>query len=108
MKVLAVDSGRPQMTGSVLVKLSVADINDNPPFFSQHNYSAVVQVRGACAAHVGCALCLLLFKLMNGKLAGCVAHFCSGEISPIQLLQMSPEGLPHKRTCVLGKNSSLV
>ena len=38
------DSGRPQMTGTVLVKVKVGDINDNPPFFTQHNYTAVVQV----------------------------------------------------------------
>ena len=32
------------MTGTVVVKITVTDINDNPPFFTQHNYTAVVQV----------------------------------------------------------------
>ena len=44
IEVLAVDSGQPQMTGTVSVKITVTDINDNPPFFTQHNYTAVVQV----------------------------------------------------------------
>ncbi len=44
IEVIAVDSGRPQMTGTVTVKVTLTDINDNPPFFSQHNYTAVVQV----------------------------------------------------------------
>ncbi len=41
---LAVDSGAPALTGTVTVNIHVTDVNDNPPFFTQHNYSAVVQV----------------------------------------------------------------
>lgn len=44
LEIHAKDSGLPQLTGSVLVNIEVTDVNDNPPRFSEDNYTAVVQV----------------------------------------------------------------
>ncbi|XP_068083906.1 fat-like cadherin-related tumor suppressor homolog [Anabrus simplex] len=37
------DSGLPVLSSSVLVNIEILDANDNPPVFSQHNYTAIVQ-----------------------------------------------------------------
>uniref|UniRef100_A0A3B3XHR6 Cadherin domain-containing protein n=1 Tax=Poecilia mexicana TaxID=48701 RepID=A0A3B3XHR6_9TELE len=38
----ALDGGSPQRSGTVVIHLSVADINDNPPMFEEQSYSAYV------------------------------------------------------------------
>ncbi|XP_022242412.1 fat-like cadherin-related tumor suppressor homolog [Limulus polyphemus] len=37
------DSGTPSLSTVVLVNIEVSDINDNPPLFSQANYTSIVQ-----------------------------------------------------------------
>lgn len=44
LEVQAKDHGVPELANIVLVNLDISDYNDNPPLFSQTNYSAVVQV----------------------------------------------------------------
>ena len=44
LEVLAVDSGTPPQTGTVLVNIKVTDANDNAPRFAKANYTAIVQV----------------------------------------------------------------
>ena len=39
---MAVDNGSPALTATSLVKISVVDVNDNPPRFSQQHYTAAV------------------------------------------------------------------
>lgn len=46
LEVLAKDNGVPVLSRQVLVNIDISDANDNPPLFSQSNYSAVVQVSG--------------------------------------------------------------
>lgn len=41
----AADSGAPRQISTVLLIVSITDINDNVPVFSQTNYTAQVQVR---------------------------------------------------------------
>lgn len=43
LEVECVDSGTPSLASRVLVNIEASDVNDNPPSFSQANYSAVVQ-----------------------------------------------------------------
>ncbi|KAJ4945512.1 hypothetical protein JOQ06_023196, partial [Pogonophryne albipinna] len=40
--ITATDEGSPPLSSSKTVQLSVADINDNPPVFEEHSYSAYV------------------------------------------------------------------
>ena len=40
--IIATDAGTPPLTGDVNVSITVLDINDNHPVFSQSNYSAVL------------------------------------------------------------------
>lgn len=44
LQIRATDCGVPELTSFVLVQVQVNDVNDNPPLFSQHNYSAFVHV----------------------------------------------------------------
>lgn len=43
LEVHATDHGVPELSSTVLVNLDISDENDNPPLFSQNNYTAVVQ-----------------------------------------------------------------
>ena len=43
LEIQATDHGIPELSSSVLVNLEISDFNDNPPLFSQDNYTAVVQ-----------------------------------------------------------------
>ncbi|XP_049837416.1 fat-like cadherin-related tumor suppressor homolog isoform X3 [Schistocerca gregaria] len=43
LEVNAKDNGLPVMTSYVMVNVEISDANDNPPVFSQPNYTAVVQ-----------------------------------------------------------------
>ena len=44
----ASDNGEPVLSSSTKIEVIVTDANDNPPRFTQDNYTAVVQVRNAC------------------------------------------------------------
>ncbi|XP_057698824.1 protocadherin Fat 1a isoform X1 [Corythoichthys intestinalis] len=43
LTVLAVDNGTPPLSGSAVINVDISDVNDNPPLFSQANYSLIVQ-----------------------------------------------------------------
>lgn len=45
LQIRATDSGVPELVNFAFVQVQVTDVNDNPPLFSQHNYSAFVHVR---------------------------------------------------------------
>jgi protocadherin Fat 1/2/3 len=44
LEVHARDSGIPVLSSFVMVNIEISDANDNPPLFSQLNYTAIVQV----------------------------------------------------------------
>ncbi|XP_063075464.1 protocadherin Fat 1a isoform X1 [Engraulis encrasicolus] len=43
LTVLALDSGIPPRSSSATVNVDVSDVNDNPPLFSQANYTLIIQ-----------------------------------------------------------------
>uniref|UniRef100_A0A3Q3VZR0 Cadherin domain-containing protein n=1 Tax=Mola mola TaxID=94237 RepID=A0A3Q3VZR0_MOLML len=42
LRLIAVDGGTPQRSGTVNIEINVLDVNDNPPVFSQSLYTATV------------------------------------------------------------------
>ena len=53
LEVHARDSGVPVLSSSVMVNIEISDANDNPPLFSQANYTAIVQV-----SNFRCTVCI--------------------------------------------------
>ncbi|XP_021248692.1 protocadherin Fat 4-like isoform X2 [Numida meleagris] len=43
LKIIATDSGKPPLSGSLVLSIAVEDVNDNPPVFSQKLYSVTVK-----------------------------------------------------------------
>lgn len=43
--VVASDNGVPPLSSSAMINIDISDVNDNPPVFSQANYSLIIQVR---------------------------------------------------------------
>lgn len=43
LEVLAKDNGLPVLSRQILVNIEISDANDNPPMFTQENYTAIVQ-----------------------------------------------------------------
>lgn len=44
LTVQAADEGEPALSSAVLITITVKDVNDNPPIFSQVNHSLLLQV----------------------------------------------------------------
>jgi len=42
--VVASDNGAPPLSSSAAINIDISDVNDNPPLFSQANYSLIIQV----------------------------------------------------------------
>lgn len=45
LTVVASDNGVPSLSSSAVINIDISDVNDNPPLFSQANYSLIIQVR---------------------------------------------------------------
>ncbi|KAK2531739.1 Kiaa1841, partial [Columba guinea] len=43
LKIIAADSGRPSQSASLVLRITVEDVNDNPPVFPQKSYSVTVK-----------------------------------------------------------------
>lgn len=41
---VASDNGSPPLSSSAVINVDISDVNDNPPLFSQANYSLIIQV----------------------------------------------------------------
>lgn len=46
LTVVASDGGTPPLSSSAMINIDISDVNDNPPLFSQANYSLIIQVSG--------------------------------------------------------------
>lgn len=58
LKVVAEDNGVPPLSSTAIINIDISDVNDNPPLFSQANYSLIIQVRGG-----GSRECRLLIRV---------------------------------------------
>lgn len=44
LQIRATDMGVPSLSSFVMLNIEVTDVNDNPPLFTQTNYTVIVQV----------------------------------------------------------------
>lgn len=44
LEILAKDNGLPVLSRQTMLNIEISDANDNPPLFSETNYTAIVQV----------------------------------------------------------------
>ena len=52
MAVVALDGGNPPKSGSILVDISIADVNDNAPVFDNDTYEVrLTNVLSLCGGH---------------------------------------------------------
>ncbi|XP_038556090.1 protocadherin gamma-A10-like [Micropterus salmoides] len=51
-RLIAVDGGTPQRSGTVNIDITVLDANDNPPVFNQSEYRATVQENATLGTHI--------------------------------------------------------
>nr|XP_049610301.1 protocadherin gamma-A3-like [Syngnathus scovelli] len=52
LKLVAVDGGNPQRSGTVNIEITIVDVNDNAPVFNQTNYKAKVFENAPKGTHV--------------------------------------------------------
>uniref|UniRef100_A0A4W6E9K8 Cadherin domain-containing protein n=1 Tax=Lates calcarifer TaxID=8187 RepID=A0A4W6E9K8_LATCA len=52
LKLIAVDGGAPQRSGTVNIEITVLDANDNPPVFNQSLYTATVTENAAIGTYI--------------------------------------------------------
>ncbi|XP_018535389.1 protocadherin gamma-A5-like [Lates calcarifer] len=52
LKLIAVDGGAPQRSGTVNIEITVLDVNDNPPVFNQSLYTATVTENAAIGTYI--------------------------------------------------------
>ncbi|XP_043982216.1 protocadherin gamma-A5-like isoform X7 [Gambusia affinis] len=52
LKLIAVDGGTPQRSGTVNIEINILDVNDNPPKFSQLVYKAVVMENAPIGTYI--------------------------------------------------------
>uniref|UniRef100_A0A3B4UIZ0 Cadherin domain-containing protein n=1 Tax=Seriola dumerili TaxID=41447 RepID=A0A3B4UIZ0_SERDU len=52
LKMIAVDGGTPQRSGTVNIEITVLDINDNPPVFNQSLYTATVTENAGIGTYI--------------------------------------------------------
>lgn len=51
LEILAKDNGLPILSRQTTLSIEIADANDNPPTFSQPNYTAVIQENKPLGKH---------------------------------------------------------
>jgi protocadherin-16/23 len=64
--ILASDAGRPSLTGTATVRVTIRDVNDNEPIFDQSFYNVSVredEAVGHCVLKVSQFYSLLVFVL---------------------------------------------
>lgn len=82
LQIRATDSGVPELVSFALVQVQVNDVNDNPPLFSQHNYSAFVHVSIIGITQHYNKLCHTYHVMLNNITGGqktwmdCLPTFC--------------------------------
>ena len=57
-KVLAVDNGSPSLTGTATVTVSISDVNDNNPYFTDTFLNKEVAYAGQCSSLVASPVCI--------------------------------------------------
>ncbi|NXU93572.1 CELR3 protein, partial [Xiphorhynchus elegans] len=93
LKIIATDSGKPPLSASLVLSLTVEDVNDNPPVFPQQSYSVTVRenepphvILSAAATDADTGYNAIIHYTITGEAAPFHVGELSGNISTLEPL----------------------
>ncbi|XP_075004052.1 protocadherin Fat 4-like [Calonectris borealis] len=93
LKIIATDSGKPSQSASLVVSVTVEDVNDNPPVFPQKSYSVTVKenepphvILSAAATDEDIGYNAIIHYTIIGQTTSFVVGELSGNITTLQPL----------------------
>ncbi|XP_017677245.1 PREDICTED: protocadherin Fat 4-like [Lepidothrix coronata] len=93
LKIIATDSGNPPQSASLVLSLTVEDVNDNPPVFPQKSYSVTVRenepphvILNAAATDADIGYNAIIYYTITGETTSFHVGELSGDIATLEPL----------------------
>ncbi|KAM9849710.1 uncharacterized protein ACBR49_006996 [Aulostomus maculatus] len=77
----AVDGGEPQMSGTMMILITVLDVNDNAPVFTQHTYKAAVTENSPKGTVVAAVTASDADRDSNSKISYSIANTLDNDVN---------------------------
>ncbi|XP_010212718.1 PREDICTED: protocadherin Fat 4-like, partial [Tinamus guttatus] len=93
LKIIATDSGKPSQSASLILNITVEDVNDNPPVFPQKSYAVVVKenepphvILSATATDEDIGYNAIIYYTIIGETSSFYVGELSGNVTTLQPL----------------------